>query len=171
MKWRWGVSGIMFGFTHPVSAWLAWCLMFVSCVFSVDMLCAYIRHFLSSPHSAQLFCLHCTLVWLWCHEMYSYLLSSPSSPDPMVSRYSSTNLHCIIWTRSSLQIPSCSVVKLSSPALASWHKGTNNSQTPPYYGHTSSSQIPGLYHIQHIDRIEMVDDHDVKVARVSLGKG
>ena len=98
MKWRWGVSGIMFGFTHPVSAWLAWCLMFVSCVFSVDMLCAYIRHFLSSPHSAQLFCLHCTLVWLWCHEMYSYLLSSPSSPDPMVSRYSSTNLHCIMDT-------------------------------------------------------------------------
>ena len=77
----------------------------------------------------------------------------------------------VLWTRSSLQTPSCSVVKLSSPALASWHKGTNNSRTPPYYGHTSSSQIPGLYHIQHIDRIEMVDDHDVKVARVSLGKG
>ena len=42
------------------------------------------------------------------------------------------------------------------------HNGTNNAQTPPYYEHVSSSRIPGLYHIQGIDRIEMVDVHNVK---------
>ena len=62
----------------------------------------------TTPKSAQLFY---TLVWLFCSE--TYLLSSPSSPDPMVSRYNSTN----------------------------------NSRTPPYYGHASSLQIPGLYTI------------------------
>ena len=44
----------------------------------------------------------------------------------------------------------------------SWHNGTNNARTPPYYGHTSSPWTTGLYHIQCIDCIKMVDDHDVK---------
>ena len=56
------------------------------CVWSVDMLCAYIKNFPSSPRSAQVFCLYCTLIWLFHRE--TYLLSSP---DPMVSRYNSTN--------------------------------------------------------------------------------
>ena len=45
-----------------------------------------------------------------------------------------------------------------------WYSA-NNARTPPilkYYGHTSSPRIPALYQIQDIDRIKIVDDHDVK---------
>ena len=63
----------------------------------------------------------------------------------------------------------CSFIKLAfylhhTPHLGfgySWHNGTNNTRTRPYYGHTSSPRIPGLYHIQDIDRIKIVDDHTV----------
>ena len=41
---------------------------------------------------------------------------------------------------------------------------TQNAWTPlypKYYEHVSSPRIPGLYHIQGIDRIKMPDDHNV----------
>ena len=47
------------------------------CVWSVDTHCGIHKaHFSSSPCLAQLFCFHCTLVWLFCCEIH--LLSSPN---------------------------------------------------------------------------------------------
>ena len=44
------------------------------------VVCIHDAHFPSSPDSAQLFCLHCTLVWLFCCK--TYLLFSP---DPILA--------------------------------------------------------------------------------------
>ena len=53
----------------------------------------------------------------------------------------------------------CSFLKLAL-YLPSWlFNAMNNSRTPPFDRHISSLQILGLYHIQDIDCIEMVDDH------------
>ena len=78
----------------------------------MNMLCTHIKaHFPSSPCSAQLFCLHCTRVWLFCCK--TYLLSSP---NPKVSWYNSTNWldSNILWTRVK---STNTLMKLSSPAL------------------------------------------------------
>ena len=44
--------------------------------FGFAILQTHKAHFSSSPHLAQLFCLHCTLVWLFCRK--TYLHQTPS---------------------------------------------------------------------------------------------
>ena len=44
-------------------------------------------------------------------------------------------------------------------------------QTPPYYGHASTLQISGLYHIHDIDSIKMGDDHAVKWETTEKAEG
>ena len=150
-------------------------------------------------YSAQLFCLHCTLVWLFCRKLPFYFHQTPSwfwlvwtnSPVFTPTRVCPSNM-CPVWQcverghvcMHKAHFPSsprsvqllyfhctlvwlfiCKTHLLSSThpimALASRHSSTNNARIPPYYGHASSPRIPGLYHIQGIDHIKMVVDHDI----------
>ena len=49
------------------------------CEVWIHVVCIHKTHFPSSPRLAQLFCLYCTLAWLYSHETHL------SSPDPILA--------------------------------------------------------------------------------------
>ena len=118
------------------------------CVWGVDTRCVHTQSSLSVlPCFAQLFCLHCTLVWLFCHETHL------SSTDFVFTWL------WLVWTYSPVFTPP------EYGQIYQLAQHTNNARTPPYpkyCGHASSLRIPGLYRNQGIDRIKMVDGPDVK---------
>ena len=98
--------------------------------------CIHKAHFPSSPHSAQLFCFHCTLVWLFCHK--TFLLSLPDPILALASTYGVTHLSS---PHQGIARPVGTTVQIM-PGL---HRIMDM--------HLASPWIPGLYHIRGIDYI------------------
>ena len=109
----------------------------IMCVCGVwtHVICVHTQTSVSIFHhaTAQLFCLHCTLVWSFCHE--THLLSSP---DPVLALASMDLLTCLHPTRVWTNLPVGTMVQIM-PGLQPYPKynlwtrvESTNTRTLPY---------------------------------------